>query len=127
MRAIGHDCVRVEKPDSFAKVILAEGNGWPASKVEDLWHHSVNNRVTLDTEIPVYSTYFTAVADEEGKVATYSDLYGLDHKLAVALFGDAKGFPMPAPEIKRRGGSKAVRWKPPNDDITRSLQGFVGN
>jgi murein L,D-transpeptidase YcbB/YkuD len=127
MRAIGHDCVRMEKPDSFAKVILAEGNGWPASKVEDLWHHSVNNRVTLDTEIPVYSTYFTAVADEEGKVATYSDLYGLDHKLAVALFGDAKGFPMPAPEIKRRGGSKAVRWKPPNDDITRSLQGFVGN
>jgi len=127
MRAIGHDCVRMEKPDSFAKVILAEGNGWPADKVKDLWDHSVNNRVALNTEIPVYSTYFTAVADEEGKVTTYPDLYGLDHKLAVALFGSADGFPMPAPEVKRRAVSKAVRWKPPDGAVTRSLQGFVGN
>lgn len=127
MRAIGHDCVRMEKPDSFAKVILAEGNGWPESKVNDLWHNSVNNRVTLDSEIPVYSTYFTAIADEQGKVTTYPDLYGLDHKLARALFGDAEGFPMPTREVKRRRAvSKSVRWKPPGSDVTRALQGFPG-
>jgi murein L,D-transpeptidase YcbB/YkuD len=127
MRAVGHDCVRMEKPDDFAKVILAEGNGWPADKVEDLWKNAVNDRVTLDTEIPVYSTYFTAVADASGKVTTYPDLYGLDHRLAKALFGDADGFPMPAPEVKRRSGTKAVRWKPPGGDVTRALQGFVGD
>ena len=127
MRAIGHDCVRMERPDLFAKVILAKGNGWPAEKVEDLWANNGTNRVALDTEIPVYSTYFTAVADERGKVTTYPDLYGLDHKHARVLFGDADGFPMPAPEIKRRSTSKATRWKPPDGDVTRSLQGFAGN
>jgi len=108
-------------------VILAEGNGWPADKVQDLWDHSVNDRVVLGTEIPVYSTYFTAVADEDGKVTTYPDLYGLDHKLAAALFGTADGFPMPAREVKQQSTSKAVRWKPPDDDVTSSLQGFVGD
>jgi hypothetical protein len=29
-----------------------------------------------------------AVVDETGRVATFVDLYGLDNKLAVALFGD---------------------------------------
>ncbi len=126
MRAIGHDCVRMEKPDLFAKVILAEGNGWPESKVEDLWENSVNDRVTLDTEIPVYSTYFTAVADESNKITLYPDLYGLDHQLARALFGDADGFPMPTSGVKRPAVSKAARWRPPSNDVTRSL-GFAGN
>ena len=126
-RAVGHDCVRMEKPDDFAKVILAESNGWPADKVQDLWEHSVNDRVALDTEIPVYSTYFTAVADEDGKVTTYPDLYGLDHKLAAVLFGTADGFPMPAREVKRRRTSKAVRWKPPESEVTGALQGFASD
>ena len=126
MRAVGHDCVRMAKPDDFAKVILAEGNGLPADKVEDLWNNAVNDRVALDTAIPVYSTYFTAVADASGKVTTYADLYGLDHKLAQKLFGTADGFPMPAPEVKRRSSPQAVRWKPPNDAVTRSM-GFVGD
>jgi murein L,D-transpeptidase YcbB/YkuD len=126
MRAVGHDCVRMAKPDDFAKVILAEGNGLPADKVEDLWNNAVNDRVALDTAIPVYSTYFTAVADETGKVTTYEDLYGLDHQLAQKLFGTADGFPQPAPQVTRRATSKAVRWKPPNDAVTRSM-GFVGD
>ena len=127
MRAIGHDCVRMEKPDLLAKVVLAESNDWPADKVEDLWNNSINHPVTLDTKIPVYSTYFTAVADEAGNVTTYPDLYGLDHTLAKALFGDAQGFPMPAPEVKRRAVSRPVRWKPPDGAVTRALQGFAGN
>ena len=84
----------MEQPDRFAKVLLAEADGWPASKVEDLWDNSVNSAVTLDHKIPVHLTYFTAVVDESGKVA-FADLYGLDNKLATALFGDANGFPVP--------------------------------
>ena len=128
MRAIGHDCVRMEKPDKFAQVLLAEGNGWPASKVKELWDDSVNSPVKLDDEIPIHLTYFTAVADETGKVVTYSDIYGLDRKLATALFGDAKGFPMPAPEVKRpRAASKRADRSAGSSDVTRSLQGFTGN
>ena len=45
MRAIGYGCVRMEKPDQFAGVLLAEDKGWPASRVKDLWDDSVNSPV----------------------------------------------------------------------------------
>ena len=35
IRAIGYGCVRMEKPDQFAGVLLAEDKGWPASRVKD--------------------------------------------------------------------------------------------
>jgi hypothetical protein len=98
VRAIGHNCVRMEKPQHFTEVLLAEDKGWPASQVKDLWDKSVNSPVALDHKIPVHMTYFTAVVDGTGKVATFADLYGLDNKMATALFGNASGFPLPPPE-----------------------------
>jgi hypothetical protein len=73
-------------------------------------------------------TYFTAVVDETGKVSTFDDLYGLDNKLAIALFGDAKGFPMPQPEQRRspRATSASAKWTPANDGVAGSLQDFLG-
>ena len=44
--------------------------------------------------------YFTAVVDDDGKVSTFADVYGLDRKLAAALFGDTAGFPPPPPDSK---------------------------
>ena len=132
MRAIGHDCVRMEKPDRFAEVLLAEDKGWPASQVKDLWDKSVNGPVTLDHKIPVHMTYFTAVVDEKGKVATYADLYGLDNKLATALFGNATGFPEPPPDTtvpstEEADASGAVRRASASNDIAGSLGGFAGD
>ena len=102
MRAIGYDCVRMEKPDLLAKVILVEANKMPAIEVEYLWNDGVNVRVALERTIPVHSAYFTLVVDESDKVSTHPDVYGLDHKLARAMFGDATGFPMPVTKHKRR-------------------------
>jgi len=132
MRAIGHECVRMEKPDKFAEVLLAEDKGWPAGQVQDLLDHSTNSPVTINHEIPVHMTYFTAVVDEAGKVATFVDLYGLDNKLATALFGNAPGFPLPPPEPKRPQGEEADASSLANrtatsNDIAGSLQGFAGD
>jgi murein L,D-transpeptidase YcbB/YkuD len=107
MRAIGYGCVRMEQPKRFAEILLAEDKDWPASKVKDLWEKGINSPVTLDKTPPVHTTYFTAVVDDAGKVATFSDLYGIDRKMAVALFGNAEGFPVPPPEPKRPQGSVA--------------------
>ncbi|MGC2409265.1 MAG: L,D-transpeptidase family protein [Methyloceanibacter sp.] len=132
MRAIGHDCVRMERPDRFAQVLLAEDKGWPASQVKDLWDNSVNSPVTLDHKIPVHLTYFTAVVDETSKVATFADLYGLDHKLATALFGNPTDFPLPPPETKRprvneADASTPVRRTSASTGIAGTLQGFLGD
>jgi murein L,D-transpeptidase YcbB/YkuD len=88
MRAIGYGCVRMERPHQLAEVLLAEDKGWPASEVDDVWEHSVNSPVSLERKIPVHLTYFTAAVDATGKLTSFADIYGLDKKLATALFGN---------------------------------------
>ena len=132
VRMIEHECVRMEKPEQFADVLLAADKGWPASRVKELWDKGVNSPVSLDGKIPVHMTYFTAVVDETGKVSTFADVYGLDNKLATALFGNAAGFPLPPPEPKRPQGEEAdasspVKRTAGGNDIAGSLGGFAGD
>ena len=96
MRAIGYGCVRMESPDRFTEVLLAEDKNWSETEVKELWKNSVNSPVDLDHQIPVHLTYFTAVVDDNGKVATFPDIYKLDGKLANALFGNTSGPPLTA-------------------------------
>jgi murein L,D-transpeptidase YcbB/YkuD len=98
VRMIGHECVRMEKPDKFAQVLLAADKGWSESKVKELWDNGLNAAVSIEGKIPVHMVYFTAVAGDDGKVSTFRDVYGLDRKLAAALFGDTTGFPPPPPD-----------------------------
>jgi murein L,D-transpeptidase YcbB/YkuD len=132
-RMIGHECVRMEKPDRFAEILLAEDKGWAASQVKELWDKGVNSSVAIEKKIPVHMVYFTAVADETGKVASFADVYGLDRKLALALFGDATGFPQPPPEPKQPPPGEADASTPAagrttaDNDMARAMQGFVGD
>lgn len=134
MRAIGHECVRIEKPESFAEVLLAQDKGWSSSQVKDLWDNAVNEPVSIELKIPVHMVYFTAVADDAGKVSSFADLYGLDNKMATALFGSAAGFPEPPPESRlseeeaeaeASTPSRQNRTAASQNDIAGSL-GFIG-
>jgi len=134
MRAIGHECVRMEKPQSFAEVLLAQDKGWSSSQVKDLWDNAVNKPVSIEHKIPVHMVYFTAVADDAGKVSSFADLYGLDNKMATALFGSAAGFPEPPPESRlseeeaeaeASTPSRQSRTAASHNDIAGSL-GFIG-
>ncbi len=126
-RMIGHECVRMEKPDKFAAALLAEDKGWTGERVKELWDNGVNSAIALDKKIPVHMVYFTAVADESGKVDTSADVYGLDRKMAAALFGDATGFPQPPPESKLPPGGEAdastpaARRATADNDFTRAI------
>ena len=133
-RAIGHECVRMEKPQAFAEVLLAQDKGWSADQVKELWDNGVNKPISIDHKIPVHMVYFTAVVDDAGKVSSFADLYGLDNKMAAALFGSAAGFPAPPPESRlseeeaeAQGAapSRASRTAASNNDIANSL-GFIG-
>jgi murein L,D-transpeptidase YcbB/YkuD len=131
VRLIGLECVRMERPVRFAAILLAEANGWPDSKVKQLWDGGNNSSVALEQKIPVHMVYFTAVVDESGKVDSFADVYGLDRKLAAAMFGDSTGFPQPPPEPPKREEQEADA-RPANrsagrSDIMRSMQGFFGD
>src|SRR6476660_1439291 len=102
MRAIGYGCVRMEKPDRFAEVLLAEDKGWSATDVKEFWENSVNSPVALDRKIPVHLTYFTAVVHDTGKLISFADLYGLDKKLATAVFSNTTAPAQSAPTMKKQ-------------------------
>jgi murein L,D-transpeptidase YcbB/YkuD len=131
VRMIGHECVRMERPVQFADVLLAEANGWPDSRVKELWDKGNNSSVPLEKKIPVHMVYFTAVVNDDGKVETFGDVYGLDRKLAAALFDDTTGFPQPPPEPPKRQDVEAdatpVNRNAGTDGIMRSMQGFFGD
>jgi murein L,D-transpeptidase YcbB/YkuD len=131
-RMIGHECVRMEKPEKFASVLLGEANGVTEARIKELWDKGVNSSVALERKIPVHMVYFTAVADESGKVDNFADVYGLDRKMAAAMFGDATGFPQPPPESKQPplgeadASTPAAKRTTADNDMARAMSGFLG-
>ena len=87
-RALSHGCMRLEQPRKLAEIILSEDRGWSSDKVGTLYA-GVSNEIKLQNPVPVYLTYFTARVNEDGKLQTFSDLYGHDERVTSALQGRA--------------------------------------
>lgn len=85
-RALSHGCMRVQDPRRFAEIILSEDKGWSPEKVRGMFNGYSNN-IALDTHIPVHVTYMTVRVDDQGKLLTFADFYGLDSRTAAALTG----------------------------------------
>jgi len=80
-RAFSHGCVRVKNPFKLAENIL----GWERSRIDNKIATGKNGSIRLKKSIPVYIAYFTAWADDKGKVNYFSDVYGRDRRLDRAL------------------------------------------
>lgn len=100
VRTFSHGCIRVHQPDRLAALLLAEDKGWSVQAVKRLLAKGSNKVVPLSRPIPVHLTYFTTVVDENGKVETFTDIYGLDSRMASALLGKAGKVLAPMIEAK---------------------------
>ena len=90
-RDFSHGCIRVEKPDELAAWALQDRPEWTLEKVRDAMQNGRDNsQVNLTKPIPVLILYGTAIAEEDGSIHFFDDLYGHDADLAKAL---AKGYP----------------------------------
>ena len=87
VRAFSHGCMRVQNPVHLAEVILEHDKGWSADKVRGFVKGGGTAEITLSTQIPVHVAYFTASADESGKLSLHGDIYGMDGRVASALAG----------------------------------------
>jgi L,D-transpeptidase YcbB len=87
MRAEGHNCPRVEHPGKIAAVILAQDQNLPQAEVDKLLASGYNAAINIRSGVRVHTAYFTAVADEQGKIATFPDIYKLDPPVAAAIIG----------------------------------------
>jgi L,D-transpeptidase YcbB len=127
VRAIGHNCIRMEKPSKLAEILLTEDKGWDAKKVEDLIDKGYDSAVNLDHPIPVHTTYFTAVVDNQGKVTNFPDIYALDRKVAPIVGGRAIASAAPADGDVASNAAPAAKPKPPKENIAGSIQGLFGD
>jgi murein L,D-transpeptidase YcbB/YkuD len=127
VRAVGHNCIRMEKPSRLAEILLKEDKGWDAQKVENLIDKGYDSAVNLDHPVPVHTTYFTAVVDDQGKVRTFADIYGLDRKVAPVVLGKAATYEAPADDANpESNAASAVRPKAPKKNVAGSIQGLFG-
>jgi len=92
-RDFSHGCIRVEKPAELTAWALRNNPGWTLERVKQSMAAGKDNvTVPLNSPIPVFIVYATALAYENGEVHFYDDIYKHDAALAEAL---AKGYPYP--------------------------------
>jgi murein L,D-transpeptidase YcbB/YkuD len=131
VRAVGHNCIRMEKPGRLAEVLLKEDKGWDAQKVEDLIDKGYDSAVNLDHPVPVHTTYFTAAVDDQGKVTSFSDVYALDRKIAPIVGRNAVAFAAPAGDDDAAdvasNAAPAAKPKAPKENVGGSIQGLFGD
>jgi murein L,D-transpeptidase YcbB/YkuD len=94
-RALSHGCMRIQDPRKFAEIILGEDKGWSPDKVRGMFNTGSSD-VPLSQHIPVHVTYMTMRVDENGKLQTFGDFYGLDSRTASALNGKSLRYEGPA-------------------------------
>lgn len=85
-RALSHGCVRVQKARELAVKILDGDKNWTPEKIDQAMHAGAEKEYGLNRKIPVYIAYFTAVADQNGNVTFYEDVYARDAKLTRMLY-----------------------------------------
>lgn len=85
-RALSHGCVRVEKARDLAIAILEDDRNWNPSKIDEAMQSGEEKQYALKRKIPVYISYFTALADESGNASFFDDIYKRDAHLAHMLY-----------------------------------------
>ncbi len=83
-RAFSHGCIRVENPFEFAEQLLGN-DGWTQERFQEVLDGGETTNIMLSTPLPVLLMYWTAVADTNGVVHFYNDVYSRDEKVSAAL------------------------------------------
>jgi L,D-transpeptidase YcbB len=96
-RDFSSGCIRVERPADLASFLLRNQldgqQPWTVERVQTAMDSGKDNRqVNLTVKVPVLILYVTAVAEEDGTVHFFDDIYGHDKRLNALL---AKGPPYP--------------------------------
>jgi murein L,D-transpeptidase YcbB/YkuD len=85
-RALSHGCVRVAKARGLAIAILKDDPDMTPEKIDAAMHAGEPKEYPLKRKIPVYLTYFTATADENGNATFYDDVYDRDGRVERMLY-----------------------------------------
>lgn len=107
-RTGSHGCIRVERADELAALVLADETGrWTPERLEEAIAGGGSRRIPVARPLPVYILYWTAFVGPGGLVQFRDDVYGRDHRLAAALAVERSA---PGPDLARAiGGCPSSR------------------
>ena len=84
-RDFSHGCIRVEDAVALAEWVLRDDPKWTPENIRSAMNGEETMEVKIKNPIPVLILYGTAVAQENGEVDFYNDIYGYDAELERAL------------------------------------------
>jgi L,D-transpeptidase YcbB len=84
-RDFSHGCIRVENPLALAEWVLRNNPEWTANRIAAAMNDLATIQVNLPQPIPVLILYSTAVAEPDGQVHFFDDIYGYDTELRTVL------------------------------------------
>lgn len=90
-RDFSHGCIRVEDPIALAEWLLRGDPAWTRDRIVAAMNGDETVVVRLDPRVPVFIVYATAIAEDDGSVRFFDDLYGLDARLAELLAAERPG------------------------------------
>lgn len=83
-RAFSAGCIRIERPADFAEYLLAPA-GWDRARVGRAMAGTSEATVRVPDPLPIHILYWTAWADEQGRIQFRNDIYLRDEPLRRAL------------------------------------------
>jgi murein L,D-transpeptidase YcbB/YkuD len=81
-RLASHGCVRLEKPEALAKLLMKTTPQWQPEAIDSTVAAGKTVRAQMAEPVAVYLMYWTAVASPAGQVGFRDDPYGWDGELA---------------------------------------------
>ncbi len=136
IRTLSHGCIRVNQPTRFAAFLLAEDKGWTMGNVQNVFDRAQGQTkvIALSRNIPVHLTYNTAVADSQGSIREFGDVYGIDNRMAAKMFKKPAHFNVPFSSAEFAETSPSPQYSNQRPQRRRSanavddfLSGILGN
>jgi murein L,D-transpeptidase YcbB/YkuD len=87
-RTFSHGCIRVAEAKKLALYMLNKQDGWSESKLDAILATNEEKYITISPTIPVFIAYFTTWVDHKGVIHFRKDVYGLDKRLELEIFGE---------------------------------------
>jgi murein L,D-transpeptidase YcbB/YkuD len=84
-RAFSSGCIRVEHPFELAELLLAQPDKWNNVSIQELVDTRQTRTIHLKEPMPVLILYWTGMADRDGTVRFYADIYGRDKVLLKSM------------------------------------------
>ncbi len=97
-RAFSSGCIRVENPFELVELLLKDSNKWNQATFDEILATGQLKNINLPAKVPVLLLYFTAQADENGRVIFHKDIYKRDEKI---IDGLKKPFQLVIPEAEK--------------------------